>query len=195
MAIEYTWKVLDTKFTLKPDRTPDRITSIDWQCVASEGELAKRAYGQSAVDLDASTATEQEVIDAAKAENPEVEDNLAARFDAIATPTAGTGKPWLQQFPVWRAGVSYAVDDVVNYQGTAYVVIQAHTSQVDWIPPLVPALFNVNQDPADPEWAAGVQYGTGDLVNYQGTQYECIQAHTSQVGWEPTNVPALWLAV
>ncbi|MGV2686022.1 dioxygenase, partial [Clostridium perfringens] len=26
-----------------------------------------------------------------------------------------------------------------------------------------------------------------------GAAYQCLQAHTSMVGWEPTNVPALWL--
>ena len=32
----------------------------------------------------------------------------------------------------------------------------------------------------------------GDLRMYNGTQYRCRQAHTTQAGWEPTNVPALW---
>ena len=27
---------------------------------------------------------------------------------------------------------------------------------------------------------------------YGGHTYKCLQAHTSQVGWEPPNVPALW---
>src|ERR1700722_2038412 len=26
-------------------------------------------------------------------------------------------------------------------------------------------------------------------------EYKCLQAHTSQVGWEPPNVPALWQRV
>ncbi|MEI0737601.1 carbohydrate-binding protein [Paenibacillus sp. JTLBN-2024] len=30
-------------------------------------------------------------------------------------------------------------------------------------------------------------------MTYNGQTYECRQAHTSLVGWEPTNVPALWL--
>lgn len=194
MAIVYTWSVPNTIFTLNPDGTPDRITSIDWRCNAAEGELTFGSYGQISADLPASS-TEAEVVAYVQGELPDVESRLSGRFDAVANPETGSGKPWAQQYPVWRAGVAYSVNDTVNYQGTAYIVIQAHTSQVNWIPPLVPALFNVNQDPADPEWAAGVQYGIGDLVNYQGTQYECIQAHTSQAGWEPPNVPALWFAV
>ena len=41
-------------------------------------------------------------------------------------------------------------------------------------------------------WAAGVSYFKGDIVMYGEQQYECIQPHTSQEGWEPSNVPALW---
>lgn len=42
------------------------------------------------------------------------------------------------------------------------------------------------------KWAAGTAYYTGDLVMYEEEQYECIQPHTSQEGWEPPNAPALW---
>lgn len=37
--------------------------------------------------------------------------------------------------------------------------------------------------------------GNGDVVTYQGSEYRCLQSHTSQVGWEPPNVPALWIAL
>ena len=30
------------------------------------------------------------------------------------------------------------------------------------------------------------------MVSYQGINYKCINGHTSQVGWEPPNVPSLW---
>lgn len=43
-----------------------------------------------------------------------------------------------------------------------------------------------------PEWAAGVDYSTGYKVQRGGALYKCLQAHTSQVGWEPENAPALW---
>jgi len=32
-------------------------------------------------------------------------------------------------------------------------------------------------------------------VSYNGHNYQCLQAHTSLVGWEPPNVPALWQAL
>jgi len=42
-------------------------------------------------------------------------------------------------------------------------------------------------------WAANTAYTTGTLVSYNGSTYECRQPHTSLVGWEPSNVPSLWL--
>jgi hypothetical protein len=45
------------------------------------------------------------------------------------------------------------------------------------------------------EWTYPVSYKIGDEVTYQGKTYKCIQAHTSQAGWTPTAVPALWQQV
>lgn len=49
--------------------------------------------------------------------------------------------------------------------------------------------------PAAPAWKAGVAYKVGDQVTYSGFTWKCVQAHLSQVGWEPPNVPALWTKV
>lgn len=50
-----------------------------------------------------------------------------------------------------------------------------------------------------PAWVAGettgINYAIGDRVRYGGKLYKCVQAHTSQIGWEPPNVPALWTEV
>ncbi|MET8866897.1 glycosyl hydrolase family 18 protein [Nonomuraea sp. NPDC004580] len=45
------------------------------------------------------------------------------------------------------------------------------------------------------DWAAWTAYTAGTRVTYNGVQYECVQSHTSQPGWEPPNVPALWKVV
>jgi chitin-binding protein len=44
-------------------------------------------------------------------------------------------------------------------------------------------------------WKAGTAYRVGDVVTYNGISYRCRQAHTALTGWEPPNVPALWLAI
>jgi hypothetical protein len=42
------------------------------------------------------------------------------------------------------------------------------------------------------EWEVGAAYKVGDRRRYDDKLYRCVQAHTSQEGWEPPNVPALW---
>lgn len=41
-------------------------------------------------------------------------------------------------------------------------------------------------------WEAGVAYAVGQYRNSGEKLYRCVQAHTSQKGWEPENTPALW---
>lgn len=43
-----------------------------------------------------------------------------------------------------------------------------------------------------PEWISGVNYVSGFKVQREAKLWRCLQAHTSQDGWEPENVPALW---
>lgn len=43
-----------------------------------------------------------------------------------------------------------------------------------------------------PALVAGVAYSAGYKVQHGGRLWRCRQAHTSQEGWEPENVPALW---
>jgi predicted chitinase/chitodextrinase len=43
----------------------------------------------------------------------------------------------------WAVGVAYAVNDTVTYNGSSYKCIQAHTSQADWTPVAVPALWQL----------------------------------------------------
>lgn len=44
-----------------------------------------------------------------------------------------------------------------------------------------------------PEWLPDRDYAVGKRARYDGRLYRCVQAHTSQTGWEPPNVPALWV--
>ena len=43
-----------------------------------------------------------------------------------------------------------------------------------------------------PAWQPNTYYATGVRVSYGGRNYQCWQGHTTQTGWEPPNVPALW---
>ena len=46
-----------------------------------------------------------------------------------------------------------------------------------------------------PTWAVDTAYSVGIRVRYGDKLYKCVQAHTSQDGWEPPVVPALWTEV
>lgn len=46
-----------------------------------------------------------------------------------------------------------------------------------------------------PVWAVSVVYPAGYRAQYGGKLYKCVQAHTSQTGWEPPLVPALWTEI
>ena len=46
-----------------------------------------------------------------------------------------------------------------------------------------------------PEWAAGQAYPSGYKVQSGGKLWRCVQAHTSQAGWEPENAASLWTEI
>lgn len=46
-------------------------------------------------------------------------------------------------FLPWETDTKYAVGDRRRYDGKVYKCLQAHTSQADWTPPVVPALWVV----------------------------------------------------
>jgi hypothetical protein len=99
---------------------------------------------------------------------------------------AGGTLAWIPNEPVM-------VGTERTYGGKTYKALQAHTTQVDWTPPAVPALWAEVIAPS-PNWAYPVAYKVNDLVIYtpNGKTYKCIQAHTSQQTWTPVAVPALW---
>ena len=103
--------------------------------------------------------------------------------------TALTG---VELFPAWAIGKAYAVNDRVQYNGTLYKCIQAHTSQADWMPSATPALWKTVSIDEYPEWVqpAGAHdaYNIGDKVTYNGQHYVCTSdgnAYAPDVyGWQ-----------
>ena len=51
----------------------------------------------------------------------------------------------------------------------------------------VPELFKV--------WKTDTAYQTGDRVQYESKLYKCLQAHTSQADWKPSEAVSLWVEV
>lgn len=73
-------------------------------------------------------------------------------------------------FPDWEDGKAYAVGDRVKYNGLLYRCVQAHTSQADWTPDVVPALWVRTSTEEWPEWiqptGAHDAYNQGDKVSH-----------------------------
>lgn len=200
MPIVYEWSIPTTDYETDENGSPIRVTTIHWRCTATDGGLSASSYGTIGVDLEPSTLPDEAAaVAVVKAELPDVESTLASQIGTQAAPTTGTGRIW--DIPVgaavWRSGKSYAVNDVAIFDGVPWTCIQAHTSQNDWTPPAVPALWAIQGQGGDGpvEWVVGETVAIGDQRTFEGITYEVIQAHTTQVGWEPPNVPALWATV
>lgn len=96
-------------------------------------------------------------------------------------------------FPAWGAGKAYAIGDRIKYNGLLYRCVQAHTSQADWTPDVVPALWTRTSTEKWPEWVqpTGAQdaYNKGDKVTYKGEHYiSLIDANV----YSPEAYPAGW---
>lgn len=46
-----------------------------------------------------------------------------------------------------------------------------------------------------PAWHEDAEYTVGERVLYDGVLYKCLQSHTSQEQWTPTNAASLWARV
>ena len=107
-------------------------------------------------------------------------------------------------FPKWQAGVHYSAGQVISYGTNSlgdpqlYKVISEHTSQSDWLPDALPALYEAFglDDSGYVIWSqpAGAHdaYTKGDIVNYNGTLYESLIDGNV---WAPDVYPAGWKQV
>jgi hypothetical protein len=97
-------------------------------------------------------------------------------------------------FMPYQIGTPYKIGDTFVYAGELYEVVQAHTSQSDWIPSAVPALYKKAVLPATiAPWVQPTEaqdaYKIGDKVTFNGFTYESlINANV----WSPTGYPAGW---
>lgn len=95
-------------------------------------------------------------------------------FEMLADGTLGSWS--LDAVPVWRPGVP-----VKGWHVNDIGVVTDGTPTGEGVQPGA--------------WAVDTAYVVDQVVSYSGANYRCLQAHTSQAGWEPPNVPALWVAI
>lgn len=98
-------------------------------------------------------------------------------------------------FPTWasKLGQQVNVGERLWYNEKLYKVIQAHTTQSDWAPDVVPGLYTEVSILEWPEWVqpTGAQdaYMTGDKVTFEGTHYVSLIDNNS---WSPAAYPQGW---
>lgn len=90
---------------------------------------------------------------------------------------------------LWKESIALEKGEVINYKNTLYEVVQNHTTQADWIPPLAPALFMLWNSSDEPrEWlqplGAHDSYDLDERVKYQGKNYVSLIYNNV---WLPTN--------
>jgi hypothetical protein len=96
-------------------------------------------------------------------------------------------------FLVFQVGEAVKIGDRKQYQDTIWEVIQAHTTQLDWLPPDVPALWKKVYDPEIilpwEQRSAENPYMIGDKCTFNGHTWESkINTNT----WSPESYPAGW---
>lgn len=89
-------------------------------------------------------------------------------------------------------GLSYTVSGLQPETSYTFTVV-AFDEAGNASPPSGALNVTTAPAPAAAPWAPNTSYAAGALVIYNGKTYEARVAHTSLVGWEPPNVPALWL--
>lgn len=101
----------------------------------------------------------------------------------------------------WEAGKAYELGEYVTHgvngvgDPQLYKIVQAHTSQSDWLPDNSPSLYEpIGLTPQGyPVWSrpsgAHDAYNIGDIVDYNGTLYKSI---VNGNAYSPDEYPAGW---
>lgn len=104
----------------------------------------------------------------------------------LPTAPAEVAQENVDWYKPWIVGEALIVGDRRSYQELLYEVIQAHTTQADWQPPNVPALFKRVWTEEYPEWVqptgAHDAYAKGAKVSHNGKKW--ISTADANV-WEP----------
>ena len=96
----------------------------------------------------------------------------------------------VELFPMWQTDTAYTAGIRVRYGDKLYRCEQSHTSQADWTPPSVPALWTEVAQPGEiPVWKqpTGAQdaYMTGDKVWYPERDTDVWVSTVDGNVWQP----------
>jgi hypothetical protein len=191
------WQINQLNHTVESDGSAGFVTTIHWSASKTEDALVAQIYGAEGVDpasplglMPYGDVTEPDCTAYLEANNDMVamEAQLDAQLLNQQQPQDAGGLPWVDNYPQWVVPLAYAVDDVVQYKGATYQVIQAHTSQATWPPDLTPSLWKLyvpaGEDPQPWVQPLGSEdaYQIDDLVTHTGSTWVSTSADNV---WEP----------
>jgi hypothetical protein len=147
-----------------------------WLVTIADGEvIGVQISASPEISMEERRAAMGERRQAAQAERRQRQAALrVSRMTAQATITNETELIEIADlFAEWQSGMAVSVGDLYRFNGDLYRVIQGHTTQADWTPPQVPALFvRVAAPGVIAPWVqpAGAHdaYQIGDRVTHNG---------------------------
>ena len=98
-------------------------------------------------------------------------------------------------FEDWKPDMAYKVGHIRKYNEVLYRIVQEHTSQIDWLPPSTPSLYEsiTITESGYEEWkkpsGAHNAYSKGKIVSYNGKLYKSL---IDDNVYSPDEYPAGW---
>lgn len=97
-------------------------------------------------------------------------------------------------------GLNHWEPGVLGFDGRIWEILETPTEETPEEPETTeePETEETSESPETteqtetPAWQPGIAVNPGQKYTHNGNTYEVIQAHTTQQGWEPPAVPALW---
>lgn len=100
--------------------------------------------------------------------------------------TAASALEAKELFPLWVVGIQVQEGERYQYNNDLYQVVTPHTTQIDWTPDKVPALFKLVSIDEFPEWkqplGASDAYQKDDKVTYDNQHWVSIVNNNV---WQP----------
>ena len=89
----------------------------------------------------------------------------------------------VELFPAWAVGLSYAAGERLRYGDKLYRVLQAHTSQADWIPDIATSLYAEVEKPGQGDtpdnpipYNNNMELFEGKYYSQDGVTYHCFRS-------------------
>lgn len=125
---------------------------------------------------------------------------LAFDLAGVPIPLSAPSDNGIQPRGGWANAAVYALDDVVHYEGTAYIATAAHTAAAVTTPgsgaswQTVWAVFVPKAITGRGAWTTATAYAVGDSVSNIGSSFLCITSHIAGAATEP-GIGASWPTV